>query len=139
MKTITAETTIQKIDEIFHYYGYPMSITLNNGRQFISSKLKDYCAEHKIHLNHTAPYWPQANGEVERQNRTLLKRLKIGNMNNGDWKSELRTFLRAYNSTPHSTTNKSPNELMGSEIRTKIPSLVDVETMNTREEIVERD
>ena len=23
------------------------------------------------------PYWPQANGEVERQNRSLLKRLQI--------------------------------------------------------------
>lgn len=85
------------------------------------------------------PYWPQANGEVERQNRTLLKRLRIGQCIRGEWKTELRTFLMAYNSTPHSITNKSPNHLMGREIRTKIPSLQDVETNPIREQVVERD
>lgn len=105
----------------------------------MSSKFKEYCEEHKIQLNHTAPYWPQANGEVERQNRTLLKRLRIGHSIRGEWKTELRTFLMAYYSTPHSITNKSPNYLMGREIRTKIPSLQDVETNPIREQVVERD
>lgn len=139
MTTITAEATIDRLEEIFFDRGYPVTITLDNGRQFISTKFKEYCNEHKIYLNHTAPYWPQANGEVERQNRTLLKRLKIGNSSRGEWKTELRRFLIAYNSTPHSVTNKSPNELMGRELRTKIPSLGEVETIPMREEIVERD
>uniref|UniRef100_A0A336LRD2 RNA-directed DNA polymerase n=1 Tax=Culicoides sonorensis TaxID=179676 RepID=A0A336LRD2_CULSO len=138
MNIITSEATIQKLEDIFLYQGYPISITLDNGRQFVSTKFKEYCTEHKIILNHTAPYWPQANGEVERQNRTLLKRLKIGNAN-GNWKTELRNFLIAYNSTPHSTTNRSPNELMGREVRTKIPQLADIEQVPIRDEVVERD
>lgn len=139
MRHITAEATIEKLEEIFIYQGYPITITLDNGRQFVSSKFRDYCKEHRIHLNHMAPYWPQANGVVECQNRTLLKRLKIGNASSGEWKSELKRFLRAYNSTPHSTTNKSPNLLMGRQVRTKIPSMEDIETVPVREEIIERD
>lgn len=139
MRTITAEATIEKLEEIFLYQGYPMSIRLDNGRQFVSEKFKEYCRMNKIRLNHTAPYYPQANGEVERQNRTLLKRLKIGNINNGNWKIELRKFLIAYNSTPHTVTNKSPNELMGRAVRTKLPQLTDIEMVPIRDEIVERD
>lgn len=139
MRQITAEATVEKLQEIFAYQGYPVTMTLDNGRQFVSSKFKDFCNEHKIYLNHTAPYWPQANGEVERQNRTLLKRLKIGNNSCGEWKTELKRFLMAYNSTPHSVTNKSPNQLMGREIRTKLPGLMDIETVPIRDEVVERD
>lgn len=139
MRQTTAEATVEKLEEIFFYQGHPVSITLDNGRQFVSSTFHDYCDNHKIRLYHTAPYWPQANGEVERQNRSLLKRLQIGNARYGEWKSELKRFLMAYNSTPHSVTNLTPNHLMGREKRTKIPSMRDLEVTPVRENFVERD
>lgn len=139
MRQITAEATVEKLEGIFFYQGYPVTITLDNGRQFVSNIFHEYCQNHKIRLYHTAPYWPQANGEVERQNRSLLKRLQIGNSRYGEWKSELKRFLVAYNSTPHSVTNLSPNHLMGRENRTKIPALKDLETAPMREDFVERD
>lgn len=140
MRTITAEATIECLDEMNIRFGFPQTITLDNGRQFVSTKFKEYCANHGIYLNHTAPYWPQANGLVERQNRTLLKRLKIGHELNGEWKTELRAYMLMYNTTPHSVTNKTPTELMyGKTIRSKIPQLSDIETAPNTQEVRDRD
>lgn len=140
MSTITAEATINKLDEIFIRLGFPRTITLDNGRQFVSSKFHEYCQIHAIHLNHVAPYWPQSNGLVERQNRSLLKRLRIGHAERGNWKPELRDYLLMYNSTPHTTTNKTPTEMMfGWTIRSKLPQLMDIETAPGRDDIAERD
>lgn len=140
MKSITAEATIDVLDEVFLRLGYPRTITLDNGRQFVSTKFHEYCKFNGIHLNHVAPYWPQANGLVERQNRSLLKRIRIGYAMHGEWKSELRSFLLMYNTTPHSTTNKTPTEaLHGFTIRSKIPRLIDIETTPLRNEMIEQD
>ena len=47
-------------------------------------------------LNKTTPYWPQENGLVERQNRCLLKRLKIIQAQNRDWEKDLEAYLSMY-------------------------------------------
>lgn len=75
MKSITSEATIERLERIFTRLGYPRTITLDNAKQFVSTTFKEYCDNKEIYLNNISPYWPQANGEVERQNRTLLKRL----------------------------------------------------------------
>ena len=46
--------------------------------------------------------WPQANGLVERVNRSVLKVLKIANLEKKDLLTEFRKDLVAYRSTPHS-------------------------------------
>lgn len=72
----------------------------------------------------TVPYWPQQNGEVERQNRDILKRLKIGHMEKKDLRKTLYEYLLMYNAIPHSVTGKSPSELyFKRKCRDKIPSL----------------
>lgn len=63
-----------------------------------------------MHLK-TTPKWPQANGEVERQNSSLMKRIRIAQAERLDWKKELRRcdqILRF----DHATTGKSPAELL---------------------------
>ena len=70
------------------------------------------------------PRWAQANGEVERQNRTLLKAMRIAQAEGKNWRKEIRYFLRAYRTTPHSTTGVSPAELMFKrKLRTCLPTL----------------
>lgn len=79
-------------------------------------------------MNYTTPYWPQANGEIERQNRSILKRLKISHALKRDWKDDLNNFLLAYRTIPHGVTGKTPSDLMfGRTIRSKIPALRDIE------------
>ncbi|XP_038121457.1 uncharacterized protein K02A2.6-like [Culex quinquefasciatus] len=126
LRKITAAETVNKLEGIFVRLGYPNSITLDNGRQFVSSEFDNYCKQRGITLNRTTPYWPQENGLTERQNRSMMKRLKISQGLKQDWKEELRKYLLMYYSTPHSTTGKTPSELLyGRTIRTKLPSLRD--------------
>ena len=54
-----------------------MYITSDNGRQFTGIEFQNFCKESGIELQFTIPYWPQQNGEVERQNLDLLKRIRI--------------------------------------------------------------
>src|SRR6218665_3545803 len=44
--------------------------------------------------------------------RTLKKSLQIAHVEKKNWKQEMYTFLRAYRSTPHTTTNKAPAEIL---------------------------
>ncbi|XP_062706679.1 uncharacterized protein K02A2.6-like isoform X1 [Aedes albopictus] len=129
LRKITATETIDRLESIFTRLGYPRTITLDNGRQFVSTEFEQYCKQRGIVLNRTTPYWPQENGLVERQNRSLVKRLKISQALKQDWKRDILTYLSMYYSTPHSTTGKTPSELMyGRNVRTKLPSLADLGT-----------
>ena len=42
----------------------------------VSNEIEDYLKEMGVEHLHTTPLWPRANGEVERQNRTLLKAIR---------------------------------------------------------------
>lgn len=126
MAKITASDTIRELSTIFGRFGIPCSMRADNGPQLSSEckELKQFCQELNIELINTTPYWPQANGEVERQNRSILKRLRIAQELGKDWRLELRKFLLAYHSTNHSITGRSPAELMfGRRIRNKLPSI----------------
>nr|XP_006813361.1 PREDICTED: uncharacterized protein LOC102805368 [Saccoglossus kowalevskii] len=72
--------------------------------QFISELFERYLNETGIKHGRTTPRWPQANGEVKRQNNALLKCMRIAQAQGQDWKKELNKFLLAYRTTPHSTT-----------------------------------
>ncbi|XP_062702035.1 uncharacterized protein K02A2.6-like isoform X1 [Aedes albopictus] len=140
MVKITAKETVNRLDKIFTRLGYPRTITLDNAKQFIGREFEQYCTIHGITLNHSTPYWPQENGLVERQNRSLLKRLQISHALERDWKQDLQDYLVMYYTTPHSSTGKTPTELcFGRTIRSKLPSLGDIETAPVNTDYRDRD
>ena len=49
----------------------------DNGKQFVSDEFEEYLRENDILHRTSTPLWPQANGENERQNRTMMNALKI--------------------------------------------------------------
>ena len=125
------------LSKIFVTYGLPLSLRTDNGPQFVSDHLKKYLEENGIEHRRTTPLWPHANGEIERQNRSILKRLRIALAEGCDWKSEMDKFLMMYRSTPHSTTGVSPTELLfGRRIRTKLPHL---QEFSIEDEVRDRD
>lgn len=105
-------------------FGIPISITADNGRQFVSDEFRQFCAVHNVKLISTTPYWPQQNGEVGRQNRSLLESMKISQNTGKNWVEDLQDYMLIYRSTPHSTTSKAPAEMLfGHNIRDKLPSI----------------
>ena len=46
----------------------------------MSEEFESFLLAHGVEHRRTTPLWPQANGEVESQNRSLLKSLQIGNL-----------------------------------------------------------
>lgn len=124
MKQISAKETIDQLSTIFSRFGIPLSLRADNGPQLNSSceEFKAFCEELGIKLVNTIPYWPQQNGEVERQNRSILKRLRIAQELGHDWKKILSQYILTYHATIHPTTGRSPSELMfGRRIRSKLP------------------
>ena len=114
---------------MFTTHGLPFSITCDNAPQLVSQEMKNYLKDKGIEQNLCTPYFPQANGEVERQNRSLLKAIRTLQVEKADWRKEIDSYLLAYRSTPHTVTGKSPAELMFQrKLRTKLPYLMDVET-----------
>lgn len=77
----------------------PISITSDNGRQFVSETFDNFMRENGITHRRITPFHPSANGEVERQNRTLLMRIKIAQAEKKDWKREIRKYIVAYRTT----------------------------------------
>lgn len=125
-RRITSIEIVAMLKEIFSRLGYPSTITADNGKQFVSADFKLFCRERNITIFNTVPYWPQQNGEVERQNRDILKRLKISQAEKRDWKESLQEYLIMCNSTPHSVTGKTPSELFFKrKFRDKIPMISD--------------
>lgn len=127
LQSISSESIIGAMKEIFCRLGFPKYLRTDNGRQYISTVFEKYCDTNGITLIRTPPYWPQANGEVENMNRSLVKRLKIAHLNKANLQQEIQDFMLMHNVTPHSTTGTSPSELMFNRmIRDKIPNVQDI-------------
>src|SRR5690606_3961736 len=57
-------------------FGVPKEIVTDNGSQFISHEFQDFCREWGIKLNYSTPRYPQANGQAEPSNKTIINTLK---------------------------------------------------------------
>ncbi|XP_062542448.1 uncharacterized protein K02A2.6-like [Armigeres subalbatus] len=66
MTKITSAAVIQRLEQIFTRLGLPDVLKTDNAANFCSQEFRDYCTDNGIKLTHTTPYWPAANGEVER-------------------------------------------------------------------------
>ena len=124
LRTTQTKHIVTALENVFTTHGLPVSVTTDNVPQFVSDEFSQFLKNRGIKHHHTTPLWPQANGEVERQNRTIMKAIRTAQAENKDWKRELNTFLLAYRTTPHQTTGVSSAELLfGRKLRTKLPEL----------------
>ncbi|XP_065208399.1 uncharacterized protein K02A2.6-like [Planococcus citri] len=121
VKNEDAATVIRECTEIFSRFGYPSIIVSDNGTAFTSAEFQNFLKEKGIEHRTTAPFHPATNGQVERYNATFKKALKTLNASPQDVNEKLKQFLMLYRRTPHTTTNKSPAELLlGRQIRAQV-------------------
>ena len=57
-------------------FGIPRILVFDNGKQFNNSAFNNFCLELGIKNHYSSPAHPQANGQVEVTNRSLLKIIK---------------------------------------------------------------
>ena len=92
LRSTTSTKVIESLQPIFTRLGVPHTFKKNNGPQFISKEFKAFHVENGIEHQTTPSLWPQANGEVERQNRTLLKVIQVAQIKGKDWRQESQIF-----------------------------------------------
>ena len=113
-KTQTAQTTAKVLwDNYICHYGFPEKIISDQGRNFESDLIKEFCNLAKVKKLRTTPYHPMTNGQCERFNRTLCDMLgTLETEEKANWKAFIHTLTHAYNATRNSSTGYSPFFLM---------------------------
>jgi len=90
----TGENTIKALKKWFSILPKPNSIQSDNGSHFTSGVVQEWAREEDIHWIFHTPYYPQANGIVERSNGLLKKYLTPEKLN---WSSCTSDAVRRVN------------------------------------------
>ncbi|KAA8498172.1 Transposon Ty3-G Gag-Pol polyprotein [Porphyridium purpureum] len=107
-----AETIAEAfLDRWAAIFGLPEALLSDNGPCFRADVLRQLCKMLRVRKLFTTAYNPQANGAVERFNRTLCDMLSSW-VTEDDWDLWLPACVAAFNQTRHSTTQRTPYELM---------------------------
>ncbi|XP_058879113.1 uncharacterized protein K02A2.6-like [Acipenser ruthenus] len=110
MSSVSSSAVIGRLRQLFATHGQPDVLVPDNGTAFTSAEFKEFVQRNPIRHLTVAPYHPSSNGQAEHMvqtTREALKRISVG-----DWPTRLARFLLAQHTTPHSTTGKSPAELL---------------------------
>ncbi|XP_065620259.1 uncharacterized protein LOC136063576 [Quercus suber] len=95
--------------DYFTKFGIPRVLISDNGKQFDNKAFRDFCSELGIKNHYSSPAHPQANGQVEVTNRSLLKIIKTRLEGaKGIWPDELPSVLWAYRTTARTPTGETP-------------------------------
>jgi transposase InsO family protein len=90
-KRSTAEVAIKSLENMFATHGLPWTVTSDNGPHFVAESFESFLQENGIDHWKATPLWPQANGEIVRQNRSLLKGTQIARVEGQDWRKAVQT------------------------------------------------
>ena len=123
MKSTISAKIIEALTPMFARFGFPFSLRTDNGPQFVSEEFEAFLRTNGIQHQKSTPLWPQAKGEVERQNRSLLKCLQIAHLEGKNRRTELLVWLMTHRSTLQTTTGTTPCYMFGREVRSKLPEL----------------
>ncbi|GKD72312.1 reverse transcriptase domain-containing protein, partial [Tanacetum coccineum] len=118
-------------DNIVCRFGLPGEIISDNGKQFRDNPFKDWCEKLCIRQCFASVKHPQANGLVERANRSLGERIKARlEEKSKDWIEELPHVLWAHRTMIKSSNGETPFSLTyGTEA--VIPAEIGMPTLRT--------
>ncbi|KAK9064300.1 hypothetical protein SSX86_015680 [Deinandra increscens subsp. villosa] len=116
--TITGKQVVSFVwEQIVCRYGLPGKIVSDNGKQFADNPFKSWCQELHITQVFTSVAHPQANGQVERTNRSIVTGIKARLGEHGkSWLNELPSVIWALRTTERTSHGHTPYSLtFGSE------------------------
>jgi transposase InsO family protein len=94
-------------------HGAPLELLTDQGMQFESKLFQEMCRLLNTNKLRTTAYHPQANGQIERNIKTivdLLSKLQVDVPRN--WDMRVPFAASVYRSSVHATTKHTPNRLM---------------------------
>ena len=90
-------------------YRIPKVLVFDNGKQFDNNEFRDFCLELGIKNHYSSLAHPQANGQVEVTNQSLLKIIKTWlEKAKSIWPDELPSILWPYRTTARTPTGETP-------------------------------
>ena len=124
MCSTATKRVVDALSQIFTRYAYLFTLKTDNGHPFCGEEFTKSLSDHGVEHRTSPSMWLQANGQVERDNQSIPKSLRIAHVEGKDWREELQKFLLANRTMPHLSTGVTPASLMfGTELRTKLPEL----------------
>ena len=111
IKALGGAELVTFLGEWITRYSVPRTIVLDRGSDMQSKVLKDFATKMGIELNYTAPYHHQSN-LVERANRTVLNMLRCLKDSGSSWVENINACLFGYRCFRHSSTGRSPMEVL---------------------------
>ena len=114
VRDVKAGTAVKKLELFVERFGAPMRFISDRGTAFTSSKFDEFCSLH--HIKHTlnSSRHPQANGQVEKLNRTIIPALQcsLEDCEGKHWDQNLNKLKRDLNGSISKTTGKTPFEML---------------------------
>jgi len=109
-KTTDTAGVIKRLEEFIKQRGLPDRIVSDRGTAFTSARFEKFCQEQGIHHTLNSTRHPQANGQVERVNRTLIPILSITSVDQYRWDQKLTEIEQNLNTAYNKVTKKTPYE-----------------------------
>jgi transposase InsO family protein len=111
--TADSAADVNFIKGIVFRFGVPNSIVTDNGTNFTSRELKDYCEGLGIKLQFASVAHPQTNGQVEKANGLIcngIKKRLLAPLEKARhaWVGELPSVLWSLRTTPNAATQETP-------------------------------
>nr|XP_037270750.1 uncharacterized protein K02A2.6-like [Rhipicephalus microplus] len=120
-REISTRTVTEFLLNVFAREGYPEAKVCDNAPKFTSKEFFNFLQERVIRLSHSSVYYPQANVQIERFNRTFKTYLQLASLEQRPLRTAVRDYLAAYRCTPHATTGVAPAVLLHRRLpRTKL-------------------
>lgn len=132
----STRVVIEKLCEVMSRFGVFKTIISDNGSSFVSDEFRKFCDKNGIkHLTSPA-YSPISNGQAESSVKIVKRAIKniiSAGTNQRELNVKLNEFLFNYRNATHSTTDKSPAELVfGRKLRCRL-DLLAVSTPSARD------
>lgn len=101
------------VRDVVCQHGVPNYVVTDNGRQLTGTIFEDMAKIFVFKHRTITPYHAQANGAIERQNRSIANMLSAClNSQGNDWDEYLSLVVMSFNTAVQASTNRSPFSLL---------------------------